>query len=231
MANVDNSDPRIALDHLIRERGEDYVSLSRLIGRNSAYIQQFIKRGVPRKLDEDDRRILADYFGVPQQILGGPAEEAPRAVQGVEASAARRGSELVMVPYMNAVASAGPGAVAFDERVTARLAFRNDWLRELTGGSSSGLSVITVTGDSMSPTLSDGDDILVDASDGADRLRDGIYVLRVEDMLNVKRLAMNPAGGGFEIRSDNPAYPTWRDCDPKTVSIIGRVIWAGRRIS
>lgn len=231
MAVMDQLDPRTALDELIRSRGEDYASLSRLIGRNSAYIQQFIKRGIPRKLDEDDRRILAEYFGVSQQMLGGPVEEAPRGVQGVQPSAARRGAELVMVPYMNAVASAGPGALVSDERVSTRLAFRHDWLRELTGGSASGLSVITVTGDSMAPTLSDGDDILVDGNDSADRLRDGIYVLRVEDMLNVKRLAMNPAGGGFEIRSDNPAYPTWRDCEPESVSIIGRVVWAGRRIS
>jgi phage repressor protein C with HTH and peptisase S24 domain len=136
-----------------------------------------------------------------------------------------------MVPYLNAMASAGPGAVVSDERISGRLAFRHDWLRELTGGSPSGLSVITVNGDSMAPTLSDGDDILVAAQDAGDRLRDGIYVLRIEDMLNVKRLAMNPAGGGFEIRSDNPAYPTWRDCDPQTVAIIGRVVWAGRRIS
>lgn len=231
MMNDDKADPRLALERLIRERGEDYVSLSRLIGRNSAYIQQFIKRGVPRKLDEDDRRILADYFGVSQQLLGGPAEEVPRAAQSVKPPAVRRGSDLVTIPYMNAMASAGPGAVASDERVTARLAFHQDWLRELTGGPPSGLSVITVKGDSMAPTLSDGDDILVDAGDGADRLRDGIYVLRVEDMLNVKRLAMNPAGRGFEIRSDNPAYPAWQDCDPESVTIIGRVVWVGRRIS
>ena len=230
MAVMNQSDPRAALDQLIRERGEDYASLSRLLGRNSAYIQQFIKRGVPRKLDEDDRRILADYFGIAQHVLGGPADEAPRAVQGIKPAAVRRGSELVLVPYMNAMASAGPGAVVADERVSARLAFRNDWLRELTGGSPSGLSVIAVTGDSMSPTLSDGDDILVDANDGAERLRDGIYVLRVDDMLNVKRLAMKPTGG-FDICSDNPAYPSWRDCDPASVSVIGRVVWAGRRIS
>ena len=226
---MDKSDPRLALDQLIHDRGEDYASLSRLLGRNSAYIQQFIKRGIPRKLDEDDRRILADYFGVSQQLLGGPAETAPHTVQSQKGGSVRRGSDLVLVPYLSAMASAGPGAVVSEERVSARLAFRNEWLRELTGGSPSGLSVITVTGDSMSPTLSDGDDILVDANDGADRLRDGIYVLRVDDMLNVKRLALRPTGG-FDIRSDNPAYPSWPDCDPASVSIIGRVIWAGRRI-
>ena len=40
----------------------------------------------------------------------------------------------------------------------------------------------------MAPTLSAGDDILVDLADAADRLHDGIYVLRVDDALLVKRL-------------------------------------------
>ena len=61
MAEVDG---RTALARLIEERGEDYAGLSRLIGRNPAYIQQFIKRGTPRRLAEADRRILARYFGV-----------------------------------------------------------------------------------------------------------------------------------------------------------------------
>ncbi len=57
-------DQRAALERLIRERREDYAGLSRLLGRNAAYVQQFIKRGVPRKLDPDDLRLLARYFGV-----------------------------------------------------------------------------------------------------------------------------------------------------------------------
>ena len=48
-----DEDIRAELDALIRARGDDYASLSRMLGRNAAYIQQFIKRGVPRKLDED----------------------------------------------------------------------------------------------------------------------------------------------------------------------------------
>ena len=82
----------------------------------------------------------------------------------------------------------------------------------------------------MAPTLADGDDILVDRSDAAGRLRDGIYVLRVEDVLVVKRLSLNPAARTLSIRSDNPAYPDWPDCDPDGVDLIGRVVWAGRRI-
>ena len=82
----------------------------------------------------------------------------------------------------------------------------------------------------MVPTLSDGDDIMVDRSDAGDRVRDGIYVLRVDDALLVKRLAIDPVSRRLAIRSDNRMHPDWPDCDPHAVAIIGRVIWAGRRI-
>jgi phage repressor protein C with HTH and peptisase S24 domain len=83
----------------------------------------------------------------------------------------------------------------------------------------------------MEPTLSDGDEILVSRDDGAERLRDGIYVLRVDDALIVKRIAMNPANRRFTIKSDNEGYPDWPDCDPGDVEIIGRVVWTGRRVA
>jgi phage repressor protein C with HTH and peptisase S24 domain len=83
----------------------------------------------------------------------------------------------------------------------------------------------------MLPTLGEGDDILVDRGDAAERLRDGIYVVRFDEALLVKRLALNPATRRISIRSDNPAYPAWEDCDPADIVVIGRVIWAGRRLS
>lgn len=54
-------DPRRALDELIKERGESYSSVSRLLSRNAAYIQQFIKRGSPARLDDSD---IAQFVGV-----------------------------------------------------------------------------------------------------------------------------------------------------------------------
>lgn len=82
----------------------------------------------------------------------------------------------------------------------------------------------------MEPTLSDGDDILVDQSDSASRLRDGIYVLRRDHSLPVKRLPLHPVTGALNIASDNPAHPTWPNCDAASVVIVGRVIWSGRRL-
>jgi phage repressor protein C with HTH and peptisase S24 domain len=82
----------------------------------------------------------------------------------------------------------------------------------------------------MAPTLNAGDDILVDTGDAGDRLRDGIYVLRIDDSVVVKRLALNPMGRRATIQSDNPAYPDWPDCGLDEISCIGRVIWSGRKI-
>ena len=89
-----------------------------------------------------------------------------------------------------------------------------NWLKSVSQARPEDLSIIRVSGDSMSPTLADGDDILVDRSDGAARLRDGIYVLTRDDTLMVKRLSLHPAGNSLTIASDNPAYPTWTDCVP-----------------
>jgi phage repressor protein C with HTH and peptisase S24 domain len=212
------TDPRAVLERLIRERGEDYAGLSRLLGRNSAYVQQYIKRGSPRRLSEEDRRRLARYFRIDEALLGGPAAPAGDAAE-----------VLVPVPRLDVGASAGAGAEAGTEEVLGRIAFDPAWLRRM-GIARADLSMIRVQGDSMVPTLSDGDEILVDRGDAAARLRDGIYVLRIEDVLVVKRVGINPAARRISVRSDNPAYPSWPDCDPADIDAVGRVVWVGRRL-
>ncbi len=58
---MDEPDARAALERLIADNGDDYAGLSKLAGRNAAYIQQYIKRGTPKKLPERERAILARY--------------------------------------------------------------------------------------------------------------------------------------------------------------------------
>ena len=212
------NDPRLVLERLCAERGEDFAGLSRMLGRNSAYIQQYVRRGVPKRLGEEERRKLARYFAVPETLLGGPADD-PTVPRG-----------LVSVIRHAVAVSAGPGAIVQEELGKPYFAFDERWLKTLTPSSPDNLSIVRVEGDSMSPTLNAGDDILVDLGDAADRLRDGIYVLRVDDALVVKRLALNPLGRRVTVQSDNPAYPDWPDCEPDDLNSIGRVIWSGRRI-
>jgi hypothetical protein len=219
---------RKRLDELIAARGEDYASLSRRIGRNPTYIQQFVKRGVPRRLSETDRRALALHFGIAERLLGGPDDSAQRKVVA-RPDLVQRAEDYVLIPRLEIGASAGSGTIADDESPLAALAFQSNWVRSVASGRPEALSVISVTGDSMLPTLADGDQILVDTAD-RDRLRDGIYVLRTDDALLVKRLSVNPATRRLAIRSDNDSYPSWDDCDPAGVHVIGRVVWVGRRL-
>lgn len=212
------NDPRLALERLCADRGEDFAGLSRMLGRNAAYIQQYVRRGVPKRLGEEERRKLARYFAVPETVLGGPPED-PKVPPG-----------LVSVKRHAIAVSAGPGAIVTEEPGKPYFAFDERWLKALTPSAPSSLSIVRVEGDSMSPTLNAGDDILVDLGDAAGRLRDGIYVLRIDDALVVKRIALNPAGRRVTVQSDNPAYPDWPDCELDTISPVGRVIWSGRRI-
>jgi phage repressor protein C with HTH and peptisase S24 domain len=211
------NDPRVMLERLCAERGEDFAGLSRMLGRNPAYIQQFVRRGVPRRLGEAERRKLARYFSIPESLLGGPADDEP--VGG-----------LIPVKRSPVRASAGPGAIPYEQAGKPYFAFDENWLKSLTASPAGRLSIIRVEGDSMAPTLNAGDDILVDPGDCADGVRDGIYVLRADDALVVKRLALHPAGRRVTVQSDNPAYPDWPDCDIDDLQCIGRVIWAGRKI-
>ena len=214
-------DPRANLEKLIRENGHDFAALSKMLGKNPAYIQQYIRRGSPKKLDENDRQRLAEFYAVDERLLGAP--------EGRALPAKRRyhSDGLLRIRQLQVGASAGPGSLADDEFAES-MGFAPKWLRRL-GADPANLSLIVVDGDSMAPTLGDGDDIMVDHAAATRPLRDGIYVLRMDDVLLVKRVAMGPSGK-LTIRSDNPQYPDWEDVSPESVNIIGRVVWTGRRL-
>lgn len=62
--------------------GLNLVQLSRAIGANSAYIQQYLRRGVPLVLPEDKRERLAHVLSVPPDALRGasPSKGGPRSI-------------------------------------------------------------------------------------------------------------------------------------------------------
>jgi hypothetical protein len=209
-------DPRLALDRLITDNQEDYSSLSRLLGRNPAYVQQYIKRGTPRRLDERDRAKLARYFGVNEKLLGGPV------------STDIVPSHLVEAPLLDISASTEFANVVSLERNVSGVAFDKQWLQYLTGSADPKLSIIRVSGDSMEPTLSDNDQAMIDLDSASDTLRDGVYVLRMNEILNIKRISIDPSGHILSIISDNPLYRRWDNIQRASVDVIGRVVWVGR---
>lgn len=212
-------DPRARLLQLASQQGASLSGLSELIGRNSTYLQQFVRKGSPRKLEETDRRTLARFFGVDESELGAPEENS-----SVGTVTPKRG-EWVDVPRLPLGASAGPGALALEEAPIGAFRFSARWLRE-QGLDPAQLSAIRVEGDSMEGTLRDGDEILVDRSPRP--LRDGIHVVRTGDALLVKRLDTSRPGT-IALVSDNPAYRTL-ELPSEEVQVIGRVVWKSGRL-
>lgn len=213
-------DPRRRLLELADERSVSLSRLSRLIGKNASYLQQFVRKGSPRKLEETDRGKLARFFGVAESELGAPQDNSYMSPgKGTGAG------DWFDVPRLALGASAGPGAHADGEEAIGAFRFSVRWLRE-QGFEPAMLSAIAVAGDSMEPTLRDGDEILVDRS--ARPLRDGIHVVRVDDSLLVKRIDTGRPGR-VALVSDNHAYRPI-ELEPEDVQVVGRVVWKSGRL-
>lgn len=137
---------------------------------------------------------------------------------------------FALIQRMNIQANAGHGTVAEDQAPYGSLAFRRDWLRQL-GVSALDAWIINADGDSMEPTIRAGDSLLIDLSDNARKPRDGIFIIRSGELLQVKRLQWRP-GGRVAVTSDNPAYKPFEikaQQDPET-AVVGRVVWVGKRV-
>ena len=138
--------------------------------------------------------------------------------------------EFVFVPRYDIEAAAGHGRLAGDERPVFAVPFRRDWLSIAAGRNWGMLAVIAVKGDSMEGVLNDGDTLLINLAETTPR--DGLYVLRINDNLLVKRVQLMP-GGRVNVISANEAYPSFevdlQQAD-NGVQIIGKVVWFGRYV-
>lgn len=160
--------------------------------------------------------------------MKGAAEET-RSLKDVSIPEEEASGGYVRVPRYDVSASAGAGAFQVSEQVVDYIQFKPDWIKNTLGTSAQALALIQVKGDSMAPTLSDGDIILVDTSDRHFEAN-AIYVLQLEGSLLVKRI-QRKIDGTVVIKSDNLAY------EPETVrgdlldqlNVVGRVVWYGRR--
>jgi phage repressor protein C with HTH and peptisase S24 domain len=181
---------------------------------------------------------LADKSGIPLEWWMHGDLPPPTPVKRQEPEAVSRRVEqpladYVAIPLYNGVrAAAGNGAVVEHETPDDALVFKEQWVRVELGARPQDLYLIRVAGDSMEPTLRSGDVILVDRR--ATRPdREGVYIMRMNDMLLVKRLQALP-GGKVRVISDNAAFTAFDlqtdDLEGGDVVIVGRVVWTGRRM-
>lgn len=137
---------------------------------------------------------------------------------------------FILVPHYEVQASAGHGALVHSDQIVDYLAFKADWVRNTLGVVQKDLALISVKGDSMEPTLSNEDLILVDMR--KNRVEDNaIYVLQLDGTLLVKRI-QRKLDGTLHVMSDNSRYqPEIVGADRSAdLHVLGRVVWSGRRM-
>ncbi|WP_158537169.1 S24 family peptidase [Humitalea rosea] len=144
---------------------------------------------------------------------------------------AHEAAAIHVIPRYAARASAGAGNPHPEEVELLGLPFPEIWIRQVIGRSPHGLVIVDAAGDSMEPTISDGDLLLLDTA--ARDLRNGrIYVIETAGNLLVKRVQLR-IDGSIILVSDNPNYP------PESVApggaerlrIIGQVVWQSRAMA
>jgi len=252
----------------IKDLDLDLADISRRLGKNHAYMQQYLTRNIPTKLKEDTRAQLAVILGLDEAVLGAPLRS--RVVAPLHEGPYPDPDELSSEDVAASNGAINPDEAPTIGSETGRRGIPKDTLAQLdvTGGmggggltivsdgvpGKSGMTfaaehvrdywrlppqlmagmglrphdtiVIPVQGDSMSPTLDEGDFVFVDTRH---RLPspDGLYALTDEfGGIVVKRLEVIGRRQDevvVHVISDNERHPS-KERLLSEVYIIGRVV-------
>lgn len=215
----------------MREGGWKQETLSKELGISRGAVGHYVSGNRSPHLKH--MAMLARIFEVslhwlvtgegPKMVL--TAEE----IEGLSNSVAD--GTFTLVPKHAVTASLGTGLAVNSEQIVDYLAFKTDWLFR-KGLHARNLALISAAGDSMTPTISDGDLLLVELWQGMEQAKNGkIHVIRQDNQLYAKRI-QRKLDGTLIIKSDNKEY------EPEIVSpehldqvhILGHVAWIGRDI-
>lgn len=137
--------------------------------------------------------------------------------------------DLKFINAYDVQAAAGAGKFTAEENVKYKLSFRTEWLKKITSAPADKLALIDVEGDSMEPTLSSCDTVLIDLTQTNHR-KDGVYYILYDGYGLIKRIQYNPQEKTVRLISDNAQYTPIDVSDLSAFKIIGRALWVGRKL-
>lgn len=206
--------------------GLSQAELARLVGIAAPSINR-LETGdtkTSRKINE-----IAYYLGTTEAYLTGRVDDPKLGAMPLPTARALASQlDVVELPLLDMQYSMGGGADLSDYPEVEMIPVARKWVRHFTSSSSENLFLLTGRGDSMLPTINDGDLLLGDRSQNVPRMSDQIWALTYYNMGMIKRI--QPAeGGGYLITSDNPAVnPTVAVMD--AVHIVGRICGVLKRL-
>lgn len=152
---------------------------------------------------------IAEFFKInPWQLLVKDGYKLPRDFDPFKQPVPMREDKHIRIAVLDAAPSAGPGGEPVDFPVVlSHIDVAEAWARKRLGNNLDPIRALPVAGDSMSPTINDGDLAFVDTS-CCTFDTEGIYVIVWNDRLFIKRLVADFVGQRIEVRSDNDKVPT-----------------------
>ena len=190
------------------------AALGRMAGRSKSAVSQWEKGGTEPDRDSLDalrirKRVNPDWVtrGIGEMFLSTPADIAPpgsRVAVWETLADLPDGGHYIQVPHYEVRLSAGDGCEWVEHAPNEPLVFRARFF-QARGLKPEHCRALYVRGESMSPTLNDGDTVMIDISRREVR-DDAIFAVMYHGALYIKRLFHLP-GGGVELRSDNPRHP------------------------
>jgi transcriptional regulator with XRE-family HTH domain len=195
---------------LIEQSGLSYRRLAKKVGVSNVTVRNWaIGHSEPNR---EGLEALCEIFGVtPAYVMFGDANSPVQTL--VE-------DGIVSIPHVNAEVSCGHGFLNTDELELIRFVRVSQGFirRYCPSANVRSLQIMAAFGDSMEPTLHEGDAVIVDISEKK-IVRDGMYVVRIGEGLFVKRVQVTPEG--LRLLSDNKFYEPI-NTTPESIEVIGR---------
>lgn len=188
------------------------AEIARVLNLAPARVTEMMK-GV-RDLSFDEARKLMNHYSIDGHSPS-PVDEL-------------RGQGIVFVEEVDLALGMGGGNYVELVESKGFVPFKEEWLKGLSRGELTSLRVVRGEGDSMQPTILDGDIVLIDMAQSNINAQDRIWAVFWGDLGMIKRVRRTP-GGSFMLLSDNPAISPIEAVDGE-MHVLGRVIWIGRRI-
>lgn len=196
--------------------GLSQEALGKIVGLTQQAIQA-IENGTtaqPRKI----KQIALALGTTPEALLFGTGAAEPAAPYNVS------DAKYAMIPRYEIAGSMGNGHENSHEEISGSHAYRRDWL-EREKPLPAACVVIDAVGESMQPTIGDGDVVLINTLEK--KISNGqVYAFNTEDGVRIKRL-FRQLDGRVRVASDNPDKITYPDewlTPGMDVAIIGRVV-------
>ena len=221
---------RLALKHAQATRPNERINqawLSREVGISTAAITKWFNGGT-QKLEGENLVKASRAMGVvPDWLASGDGPMVGNEPEGSDVfPRIPNEDDFVLIPQYTTKGSCGTGFMNDHVELVGGLAFKRSWLERMRLDKDNAC-IIYASGDSMYPSISDGDVLLLDKTGNSLR-SDEVYAVMSDDEVVVKRL--RKGFGGIVLRGDNPNKAAYPDIDVPPghdLAVIGRVVWRG----